>query len=110
MAKHLVGYCWGYAMTRKRIIVEACEREDSRARFIAAIRGEAVGQFVTVHGNAGISAGERQRRQEAVDHALATLGLEGSDLSFAVQELTRRFVNGEVGMIELMGDATSDDP
>lgn len=105
----MVGYCWGYAMTRKRVIVEAGEREDSRARFIAAMRGEAVGQYVTVHGNAGISVAERQRRQEAVDYALATVGLEGFNPSAAVQELARRYVNGEISMVELMGEATPTD-
>ncbi|NKJ21959.1 antitoxin VbhA family protein [Dyella sp. SG609] len=94
-------------MTRKHIIVEASEREDSRARFIAAMRGEAVGQYVTVHGNAGISVAERQRRQEAVDYALATVGLEGFSPSDAVQELARRYVNGEISMVELMGDSAA---
>lgn len=86
----------------KRITLEASTREASKARFLAAARGEYQGEFVTVHDNAGITAEERQRRQEAVDGALANVGLEGFVPDAATQERARRWVNGEISMAELV--------
>lgn len=87
---------------KKRITLEASNREASKARFLAAARGEHQGDFVTVHDNAGITAEERQRRQAAVDGALANVGLEGFVPDAASQELARRWVNGEISMAELV--------
>lgn len=86
----------------KHITLEASTREASKARFLAAARGEYQGEFVTAHDNAGITAEERQRRQEIANYALATVGLEGFVPTAAAQELARRWVNGEISMAELV--------
>jgi len=50
----------------------------------------------------GISVEERRRRQEAVDFALASIGLEGFKPSKEQQELARRFVGGEIELAEFV--------
>lgn len=86
----------------KRITLNATTREASKARFLAAARGEYQGEFVSVIDNAGITAEERARRQEIADYALATVGLEGFVPDAATQERARRWVNGEITMAELV--------
>lgn len=52
------------------------------------------------YSTAPITPEERQRRQAAVDYARASVGLEGIQLSSMFEERARRFVNGEIDMIE----------
>jgi hypothetical protein len=47
-------------------------------------------------------AHERQRRQAAVDFALANVGLSGFTPSKEVQDQMRRFIDGEVGLDEFV--------
>lgn len=49
---------------------------------------------------ARLSADERARRQEAVDYARASIGLEGFTLSQADEDHARRFINGEIDLAE----------
>ena len=49
-----------------------------------------------------ISADERKRREEAVNYARASVGLEGFKISEAEKEHARRFINGEIDMPEFL--------
>jgi Antitoxin VbhA len=49
-----------------------------------------------------ISADERQRRQEVVDFARASMALEGFERSAQAEALARRFVEGEIDLKEYM--------
>ncbi|XRD81745.1 antitoxin VbhA family protein [Dyella halodurans] len=51
-----------------------------------------------------IEGGEaaRQRRQECVNYALATVALEGFTPDDATKERTRRYVAGEITLAELV--------
>ena len=45
---------------------------------------------------------ERRRRQEAFDFARASVGLEGFVLTKEAEDLTRRFVNGEIELADFL--------
>ncbi|WP_062385244.1 antitoxin VbhA family protein [Pseudomonas abietaniphila] len=49
-----------------------------------------------------ISDAERRRREEAVDYARSSVGLEGFQLSEADEKRARRFVNGEIDLTEFV--------
>jgi len=49
-----------------------------------------------------ITAEERRRRQEAVDYARASVGLEGFKLSEADEAHAERFINGEIDINEFV--------
>lgn len=52
--------------------------------------------------NGFVSAVERRRREHAVAFALASVGLEGMTPSAATMALARRFVNGEINLVEFV--------
>jgi len=52
--------------------------------------------------NGGISAEERQRREEAARFAIDCVGLEGLEVSEEAQKQMRRHVNGEIELTELL--------
>lgn len=56
---------------------------------------------VVVRSRAKISAGERARRKAAIDHARGSVRLEGFVVSPAVEEMNRRYVDGEITRAEL---------
>lgn len=45
---------------------------------------------------------ERKRREDAVNYARASVGLEGFRLSEALEQHARRFINGEIDMTEFL--------
>jgi hypothetical protein len=47
-----------------------------------------------------ITAAERARRQEAIDYARGSVRLEGFILNDAVEELNRRYIDGEITSAE----------
>ena len=49
-----------------------------------------------------ISPAERKRRQEAVNYARASVGLEGFKIGKAEKQHARRFINGEIDMPEFL--------
>jgi hypothetical protein len=49
-----------------------------------------------------ISDTERRRRQEAVNYARSSVGLEGFKISEAEEQHARRFVNGEIELAEFV--------
>ena len=49
-----------------------------------------------------ISAEERARRQKAANFAIANIGLEGLRIDAATEELTRRFVDGEIELSDFL--------
>jgi Tfp pilus assembly protein PilP len=52
--------------------------------------------------NDSISPDERRRREEAASFALANVRLEGFEPSQQTLEQTRRFINGEIQLSELV--------
>ncbi|MCL2715523.1 MAG: antitoxin VbhA family protein [Alphaproteobacteria bacterium] len=50
----------------------------------------------------GISPEERQRRQEAVNFARASVGLEGFKLSQAEEAHAERYINGDIDIKEFV--------
>ncbi len=52
--------------------------------------------------NNSISPAERRRREEAASFALANVRLEGFEPSQQTLEQTRRFINGELSLSELV--------
>ena len=52
--------------------------------------------------NDSISPAERRRREDAASFALANVGLEGFQPSQQTLEQTRRFINGEIPLSELV--------
>lgn len=50
----------------------------------------------------GLSAKERQLRQEAVDYAIASLGLSGFKVDAAMQERARLYVEGQLLLKEFV--------
>ena len=52
--------------------------------------------------SAGISEAERQKRQEAVTYAWASVGLEGFTIGNEDREHARRFVDGEIDLPEFV--------
>jgi len=52
--------------------------------------------------NDAISAVERRRREDAASFALASVGLEGFTPSKDALEQTRRHINGEISLAELV--------
>jgi len=52
-----------------------------------------------------MSAAERKRRQEAVNYARASVGLEGFKLSEADEKHAQRFINGEIELAEFVKGA-----
>jgi hypothetical protein len=52
--------------------------------------------------NDSISPAERRRREDAARSALANVGLEGFQPSKQALERTRRFINGEIPISELV--------
>lgn len=51
---------------------------------------------------AGITDKERQARQEAVDFARASVGLEGFELTEADELRGQRFINGEIDLADFV--------
>ncbi|MBY4796708.1 chromosome segregation protein ParM [Burkholderia multivorans] len=49
-----------------------------------------------------ISDTERRRREEAVNYARSSVGLEGFKISEAEEQHARRFVNGEIELAEFV--------
>ena len=49
-----------------------------------------------------ISPAERKRREEAVNYARASVGLEGFKIGKAEEQHARRFINGEIDMPEFL--------
>jgi hypothetical protein len=49
-----------------------------------------------------ITPEERRRRQEAVDYARASVGLEGFKITEAEEKHAQRFINGEIDMPEFL--------
>lgn len=49
-----------------------------------------------------ISDAERRRREEAVNYARSSVGLEGFQLSKADEKRARRFINGEIDLTEFV--------
>jgi len=49
-----------------------------------------------------ITVAERRRREEAVNYARSSVGLEGFQLSKADEKRARRFVDGEIDLIEFV--------
>jgi hypothetical protein len=49
-----------------------------------------------------ISDAERRRREEAVNYARSSVGLEGFQLSEADEKRARRFINGEIDLTEFV--------
>ncbi|WP_047228089.1 antitoxin VbhA family protein [Pseudomonas brassicacearum] len=49
-----------------------------------------------------ISDAERRRREEAVNYARSSVGLEGFQLSNADEKRARRFINGEIDLTEFV--------
>lgn len=54
---------------------------------------------------APITDAERRKRQEAVNFARANVGLEGFNLSEAVEQQAARFVAGEIDRAEFVNPA-----
>lgn len=52
--------------------------------------------------NDAISAGERRRRENAVNFARSSVGLEGFKPSKAEEAHARRFINGEIELAEFV--------
>ena len=57
--------------------------------------------IATIRRPARITAEERTRRKAEVDYARGSLRLEGFVLSAAVEELNRRYIDGEITGAEL---------
>lgn len=49
-----------------------------------------------------ISAAERRRREDAVNYARSSVGLEGFRLSTADEKHAQRFINGEIDLLEFV--------
>lgn len=49
-----------------------------------------------------IGSAERKRREEAVNYARASVGLEGFKIDKAEEQHARRFINGEIDMPEFL--------
>lgn len=49
-----------------------------------------------------ISPAERKRREEAVNYARASVGLEGFKIGGAEEQHAQRFINGEIDMNEFL--------
>lgn len=49
-----------------------------------------------------INSAERKRREEAVNYARASVGLEGFKIGKAEEQHARRFINGEIDMPEFL--------
>lgn len=54
-----------------------------------------------------ISPAERKRREEAVNYARASVGLEGFKIGKAEEQHARRFINGEIDMPEFLKGRSS---
>ncbi|MGO1602822.1 MULTISPECIES: antitoxin VbhA family protein [unclassified Halomonas] len=52
--------------------------------------------------NTHITDEEKQRRQEAVNYARASVGLEGFKLSEADEAHAQRYINGEIDLAEFV--------
>ncbi|ERZ10203.1 TPA: hypothetical protein ACV5IO_005666 [Pseudomonas aeruginosa] len=55
-----------------------------------------------------ISPAERKRREDAVNYARASVGLEGFKISKAEEQHARRFINGEIEMPEFLKGSRHD--
>lgn len=56
-------------------------------------------------GPTAINAIERQRREEAVNYARASVGLEGFKISPEDEAHAQRFINGEISLEEFLKPA-----
>ena len=54
---------------------------------------------------APITDDERRKRQEAVNYARASVGLEGFKISEEVEQQTARFIAGEIDLAEFVNPA-----
>lgn len=54
---------------------------------------------------APITEAERRKRQEAVNFARASVGLEGFKISEEVEQQTARFIAGEIDLAEFVNPA-----
>ncbi|PRE43865.1 antitoxin VbhA family protein [Burkholderia multivorans] len=54
------------------------------------------------HHPSAISDTERRRREEAVNYARSSVGLEGFKISEAEEQHARRFINGEIELAEFV--------
>lgn len=52
--------------------------------------------------NAPMTPAEQQRRQDAIDYARASVRMEGIPIDEAFDAHARRFINGELNMVEFM--------
>lgn len=90
------------------IAAESCEasRVAGRKRFLAAMRGEFMGTFITVPCNASPNAmtdSEQALRLDAVAEARTCLASDGFIPSEESEDLARRFVTGEFDRIKFSG-------
>lgn len=93
--------------TETRTIEIAAEsREAGRKRFLAAMRGEFMGAFITVPCNATpnvMTDSEQALRLDAVAEARTCLASDGFIPSEESEDLARRFVTGEFDRIKFSG-------